>query len=119
MKRCPQEPCENCMWYRYFQVTNNETAQVEVKQLCGIEVILTELVKLITSVDGNQTAANQARNAVWSIAVGMAAHGIQAPLRALKTDVGERVVASLRQGDAIQINAIVEDIEREQIECTK
>lgn len=119
MKRCPHEPCDNCMWYRHFQITNNETAQVEVKQFCGIEIILTELVKLIASVDGNQTAANQARNAVWSLAVGMAAHGVQAPLRALQTDVGGRVIASLKKQEAVNISEVIDDIEMEQIECTK
>lgn len=111
MKKCPCEPCDECMWYRHFQMTNKDTGVVEVKQACGIEVILTEIVRLISAVDGNQTAANEARNAVWGLAAGMAAHGYSAPLRALQTKTGDRIMSAL-QTEAEQIEGeIVDQIE--------
>lgn len=111
MKRCPCEPCDNCMWFRKFQVTNNETGQVDVQDMCGIEVILTELVKLISSVDGTQTASNEARNAIWGMAAGMAAHGISAPLRALQTNTGDRIIASLKNDTEEIEGEVVDQIE--------
>jgi hypothetical protein len=93
------------MWYRQFQFVNNETSEVKIEPMCGLEIILTEILKLIPNLDGVQEAANQGRNAVWGMAAGMAAHGWSAPIQALQTGAGERIVKSLEQ-NAEQVDII-------------
>ena len=103
MKRCPAEPCENCMWWRTYKLENIQTGEVKFETMCALELLLVKLPELIVSVDGCQRAANEARNAVWGVAAGMAAHGFTAPIRALQTKVGERICESLEGEEKEQI----------------
>lgn len=111
-RACPSLiPCEACMWHREWRYENRDTGQVEMRKECAIEFLITKLAQLIFSVDGNQVAANEARNAVWSMAAGLAAHGMQAPLRALQSKAGERIVASIQADERPQLDVIDAEVE--------
>ncbi len=106
VKKCPFGECEDCTWNRHFQYTNHETGEVKVEPKCGLDVILGELLKIIPNLNGVQQAAEEGRNAVWGMAAGMAAHGMTAPMQALQTKTGERIMKSLEAPEEEEVEAI-------------
>lgn len=62
-KDCPAIlECTECMWWRTWRVTHGKTGQPVDEKRCSIEVILEYLPQIVGSIDGVQTAANEARN---------------------------------------------------------
>ena len=61
-KKCPGGKCEKCIWFREFRMTNEKTGEHKVIEKCGIEYLLEAIPQIYRSVDGCQTAANEARN---------------------------------------------------------
>ena len=66
-KKCPGGKCERCIWFREFRYTNEETGEHKVLEGCGIEHLLDAIPQIYRSIDGCQTAANEARNRIMEI----------------------------------------------------
>jgi hypothetical protein len=91
-KICPGLECSECMWYRPFLMTNREAGTTKHKMCCGIEVLLEYIPQIVGAVDGCQQAANESRNYVFTMARGMAKHGVDEPLRMLMQHEGVKEI---------------------------
>jgi len=76
---------------------------------CGIEVLLEYIPKIVGAVDGCQQAANEARNYVFTMARGMAKHGVDEPLKMLMRHEGVREIGN----NAALLNRALPGIEEE------
>ncbi len=62
-KDCPAVlDCDECMWWRTWRMTNEKTGQPKDLKRCSSDVLLEYLPHIVGTIDGVQTAANEARN---------------------------------------------------------
>lgn len=94
-KICPMLECKECAFYRPFLMTNKEKGVTKYKMRCGIEVLLEYVPQIVGAVDGCQQAANESRNYVFTMARGMAKHGVDEPLKMLMRHEGVKDIGEL------------------------
>jgi hypothetical protein len=73
-------------------MTDKIKAETKYKWRCGIEILLEYIPQIVGAVDGCQQAANEARNYVFTLARGMAKHGVDQPLKMLMRHEGVKEI---------------------------
>ena len=73
-------------------MTNKEAGTTKHKMKCGIEVLLDYIPQIVGAVDGCQQAANESRNYVFTLARGLAHHGVDKPLEMLTRHEGVKTI---------------------------
>jgi hypothetical protein len=61
-KKCICKNCEDCQFYRTWDMTDQNTGLRKQVSKCGFQVLFEELPHLRGAIDGAQQGANEARN---------------------------------------------------------
>lgn len=65
-KKCIAKSCEDCNFFRPWILVNDKQ-QEKIENKCSFEVLFENIPKIIGSIDGVQSAANESRNQSWGL----------------------------------------------------
>ncbi len=102
-KICPMLECKECIFWRPFDMKNTATGEVKRKMRCGIDYLIEYVPQIVGAIDGCQESANEARNYVFTMARGMAKHGVDEPLKMLQRHEGVKDIGELGSREVSRI----------------